>query len=94
MGLTNATLAERALASQRVKREKMTETMKRAMRVMERSGFTFLGDSEVGKGPRANKRAFLGLERRGYAAPSDEGYGLVWRLTPVGREALVDLGAE
>jgi hypothetical protein len=60
--------------------------MKRAMQVMARSGFTFLGDSEVGKGPNANKRAFNALVRKGYASTTDEGFGPVWRLTDTGRE--------
>lgn len=70
----------------------MNKTMKKALQIMERSSFTFLGDSEVGKGPNSNKRAFLALERLGFATPRDEGFGVVWRSTEAGRKALADLG--
>jgi len=61
--------------------------MKKALEIMERSSFTFLEDSEVGKGPNSNKRAFLALERLGYATSRDEGFGVVWRLTDAGQKA-------
>lgn len=69
----------------------MNATMQRALRIMDRSGFTFLSDSEVGKGPMANKRAFNALERLGCVTTSNEGFGLVWRMTDKGRAALADL---